>query len=330
MPELIDIVQKLIDSPYATGPDLSKWQAYFKFDLMDFKFVAPALDFVMWKLGFGGTDGHCYEDSMSRLTYAEMEEYPEIFRIGYWYQSSHVPWKVQFDFLCKIVDSMDIDMIHIDGEKIYNIRSWEFAYETEQMIDALIERYPDKKIVLYSNFYIYRDWFRYFRKKFDNYYYHQAQYPYAVWSDITSNFLAFWSGVLTSLNFKPTVPKTRLGRWLLWQFVDRSGLGKFFGVGSKNLDFNMSQLLREDFFDEVGRPERWFDIETPGETIVTPPPEEPVIIDITAPVSPEEPVSTPVEIPDVDENVIPVVEVGSVTRNGNKLSIMLNIDIGGK
>jgi hypothetical protein len=295
---LQEMVQKLIDSKYATGFDLSKWNSSLDFDLIDFKFIAPAVDYVMWRLGFGGSDGRCYEDSLSREIYAELEEYPEVFRIGYWYQSSHVPWRTQFDFLCKIIDSMDVDMIEVDGEKYYNVRSPEFARDTEYMMDALIKRYPDKKIVFYSNFYVYRDWFRAYRPKFDTYLYHQAQYPYAAWTEFTAKFMLFWDGLIASLKTKPYLPPTRKGKWLLWQFVDRSGLGKFFGVGSPNLDFNISLLLREAFFDLVRRPARWFDVETP------------------------EPIEDPVEEP-VEEAL--TVEVGSIARDDNSLTITINI-----
>ncbi len=315
MATLIDIIQKMVESEYATGPDMSRWQDGVNFDAADLKFIAPALDFVMYKLGFGGTDGVCYEDPKASETAAELEEHPEIFRIGYWYMSSHVPWQQQFAFFCALIDKYGIDMVSVDGEKIYNVRSQRFARDTMLMMDALIERYPDKMVDMYSNFYIYRDWFRAFYPKFDSYYYHQAQYPYAAWTNITASFMNFWAGVFAGFGFKPTVPPSRKGRWLLWQFVDRSGLGKYFGVGSPNLDFNISKLKREEFFDLVGRPERWFDVET-GETTVTP--GEMVVV------IPGEPVSSPVEIPYTGENV-PTVEVGSVGVDGKTLSITLNI-----
>jgi len=289
---LEQIVQKLIDSKYATGFDLSKWNASLNFNLVDFRYIAPAVDFVMWRLGYGATDGKCYEDSLSREIYAHLEEYPEVFRIGYWYFSSHVPWKKQFDFVCAIVDSMDVDMIEVDCEKIYNVRSSTFARDAEYMIDALTKRYPEKRIVCYSNFYTYRDWFRFFRPKFDTFLYHQAQYPYAAWNNLTAKFLLFWSGVFASLKTKPYLPPSRKGRWLLWQFVDRSGLGKFFGVGSVNLDFNISQLVRSAFFDLVIRPKRWFDVEK----------DDPK-----------------------DEEKELTVEVGSIVRSGDTLTIEINI-----
>ena len=132
--ELLDL---LINSPYATGVDVSKWQDSFDIDLVDVRMALEVLDFVMLRAGYGSTDGRAYIDPKFNEFFLELVQHPEPLRAVYWYFSSHVAWEVQRDKLFAIIDGLDIDFLVLDFERHYNVKSAGFALTAVRMLKAI-------------------------------------------------------------------------------------------------------------------------------------------------------------------------------------------------
>ena len=45
--------------------------------------------------------------------------------------------------------------------------------------------------------------------------------------------------------------------WEIWQVADKTGFGKFLGLGTRDVDFNITKRIRSKFIEWLGKPKRW-------------------------------------------------------------------------
>lgn len=255
-----NILTVLEESQFATGIDISYYNDKFDIDIATEPDVLEILDFVILRAGFGSKSGSAYKDTKFDIFYSELEEHPLPLRGAYWYFSSNVNWKIQADKFISILKDKDIDFIVLDIEKYYNKKSEDFAYNAMNWLEYITETFKNKRILIYSNKYIYRDWIRIFTPKCDNYPYWQAQYWWSTWkvsNSLLARFMIFLQGVFTSGNIDPSLPSSREGRWDIWQVGDKTNLAKSLGVGGTNLDINVTNKTKEEFIEWIGVPSRW-------------------------------------------------------------------------
>lgn len=251
------ILDKIAASPYATGIDLSKWNELFDIDTAVFKDVHDVLDFVMIRAGYGAADGTIHKDEKFDVYWGELLQHPETLRAVYWYFSSHSSWEAQRDKLFSIMENKDFDFWELDFEKRYNVQSAGFALTAIRFVKAMAREYPNKRVLIYSNKYDYRDWLRSETVECDLIPYHHAQYPWTSWDNITAYFLKWWDGVFTNRTYQPALPPSRGGSWDIWQVGANTDVGKLLGLGSEDVDVNVSKKKFNDFVMWVGWPKRW-------------------------------------------------------------------------
>jgi hypothetical protein len=177
-------------------------------------------------------------------------EHPMIVRDAYHYLSSHSPWTKQYDKFMKSLDGMDVDIFTLDGEKIYNVRSGQFAGYAYYFMKQLEKDFPDKPRKFYSNRWDYQDWFDYYYD-FDQFDYHHAQYPWSRWDNVDPYWLPSLYQTLTDIFTgirKPELPPSRKENdYVMWQVGANTGLGYELGFGVDYLDINVSRLPLEEF-----------------------------------------------------------------------------------
>jgi len=263
---LLSLQQQLIEiianSPYFTSIDLSKWKESFDIDTEDLEVILQILDGVIIRMGYGGaTTGNAYKDIRFDEFWAELLQHPEIIRMFYWYFSSETLWELQRDKIFEILEEIgdDWEVFWVDMEAINNKRSAGFALTGLRLAKAIKAKYPDKKVGIYSNKYIYQDWLRYYSEEYDDWDMWIAQYPWADWvASISSYFVNWWNQVFTTLTKRPPMPASRgADDWELWQIGDKTGLGNFLGLGKPNVDFNISRRSLGGFKDWIGNVKRW-------------------------------------------------------------------------
>ena len=164
------------------------------------------------------------------------------------------------------LDGKDFDFFVVDVEAAYNSPSLSFANAALRMVEALQVAFPHKKVLIYANRPDYDRLLRQYTPAVDDIPLWIAQYPWRSWlSDFFSNFKEWWYNLFILGEKRPVLPKSRgEDDWTLWQVIDASGLGREFGFDSDELDFNVSRLLKGDFIDWVGIPERWENYQPPN------------------------------------------------------------------
>ena len=246
-------LQVLVNSGRAIGIDISVYND--KLDIAQAK-VIP--DYVIMRAGLGLQSGGIVKDLRFDNHYAELKKHPEILRGMYWYMSCHSPWKNQFNFYKNIIDNIDIDFICVDFESLFNINTLGyFAYATIDMLSALEDEYPTKRVILYSRKGIYEDWLRHYTSQVDSFPYWHAQYGFINWIDANQTKLIEWLNNITLGIMHPNIPSSRGDNWQIWQIGDRTGLASDFGLTGSNVDVNITRLSKNDFINWIGKPARW-------------------------------------------------------------------------
>ena len=263
----------MIDSPFATGVDISSWGSKFDIDTEDLVTVLLILDFVVLRMGYGGWGSKRPEkDSRFDEFWQELLDHPEIIRMFYWYFQSETPWEDQLEFVCSMLDDIgdDWEVFWLDLESLNNNKSAGFALTAVRFLKAMQRRYPNKKIGLYANRYFYNSWLKFYTDEFVNWPLWVAAYPWSNWlKNLTSYFYEWWEKVYATLTNRPTMPKGRSeDNWEIWQVGANTGFGKFLGIGTRDIDLNISRRIKSEFVEWLGKPERW------GNKPIEPPVEE--------------------------------------------------------
>jgi hypothetical protein len=253
---------KLLDmialSPNATGIDISYWQSKFDIDKLDTEKILAILDFVFLRIGYGSQDGKIKEDHKFREFWQELVDHPEILRGLYWYFSSHSSWEEQRDAVFEILDSLNghWEMFALDFESLYNKKSAGFALSAVRFMKAVQKRYPGKRVLLYAGKYDYSGWLKFYTDEVDDWALWHAQYPWQHWYNLTAWFMNWWGGIFAKLAKSPSLAKSRDGRYEIWQVAAKTLLGRALGVGSLDVDINISRRTLKDFTEWLGVPER--------------------------------------------------------------------------
>lgn len=254
--KILDIIK---NSNLATGVDTSRYNISVDWDAAEYTQTLDIVDYAMIRVSSGVSDGTVYIDPLLEEQYTELEQHPHVVRDGYHYLSSHSKWTKQYDKFLEGIDGKTFDILTLDCEKIYNVRSREFAGFAYSFLVQLKTDFPDKQVKIYSNKYDYQDWFQYYYD-FDKFPYHHAQYPWSRWN--VENYLIdrlFQS--LTNIftgKTKPNLPASRgADGYELWQIGANTGIGHELGYGADYLDVNVSRRSLEDFREWSGLYKRW-------------------------------------------------------------------------
>jgi GH25 family lysozyme M1 (1,4-beta-N-acetylmuramidase) len=252
------ILEVIKASHLATGVDVSKYNGGVDFDEAEFIDTLDVIDYMMVRASSGVADGTVYIDPMMEKFYAELTEYPHIVRDAYHYLSSHSSWIKQYDVFMEAIDGLDFDILTVDGERIYNVKSAQFAGYAYYFLKQLQKDFPNKRVKFYSNKYDYFDWFdRYY--DFDQFDYHHAQYPWARWDNVNTYYLQQFYQFINdtfSGNYKPNLPPSR-NDYIVWQVAAYTGIGKELGFQADYLDINVSSMPLEEFRTWAHLYDRW-------------------------------------------------------------------------
>ena len=254
----------IIDSPFATGIDISSWREKFDIDTEDLRIILLILDFVVLRMGYGGYGSHKpTKDKKFDEYWQELLDHPEIIRMFYWYFQSETPWEDQLEFVCDMLDKFggNWEAFWLDLESINNHKSAGYALTAVRFLKEMQRRYPDKKIGIYANRYFYHDWLRKYTKEVDNWPLYIAMYPWKNWvSNLTYAFFKWFDKVFATLTDRPTMPYGRgEDDWEIWQVGAKTGFGKFLGTGNRDVDFNITRRIKSKFVEWLGKPKRWSD-----------------------------------------------------------------------
>ena len=257
------VLETIQNSHLATGADFSVYNKSVDFDTAEFAGALDVMDFAMVRGSSGRADGTVYVDPNLDVYYAELVQHPQIVRDIYHYLSSESKWTKQYGYLLQAMDGKDFDIITLDGERIYNVKSEEFAGYAYYFLKQLKLDFPTKRVKFYSNRYDYMGWFQ-GPYNFDEFDYHHAQYPWARWDNVNAYYLqqfyAFLNGVFTNQTAEPNLPDSRKGKpndYVMWQVGAYTGIGLELGFGADWLDINVSKLPLEDFRQWAGLYNRW-------------------------------------------------------------------------
>jgi hypothetical protein len=253
--KILEVIQA---SDLATGVDVSRYNTGVSFDEAEFQGVLDVVDYMMVRASSGRADGTVYIDPALDKFYAELEAYPHIVRDAYHYLSSASSWTKQYDVFMAAIDGLDFEILTLDGERIYNVKSAQFAGYAYYFLMQLQKDFPDKRVKFYSNKYDYFDWFdRYY--DFDKFDYHHAQYPWARWDNVSAYYLPqlyqFIEDVFSGA-YKPNLPPSR-SDYIMWQVGANTGIGLELGFGADYLDVNVSSMMLEELREWSGLFKRW-------------------------------------------------------------------------
>lgn len=253
--KILEIIQS---SHLATGADFSVYNSSVDFDTAEFAGALEVMDFAMLRGSSGRADGTVYIDSKLDDFYAELVQHPMIVRDVYHYLSSASKWTKQYDTFLKAMDGKDFDILTLDGERIYNVKSEQFSGYAYYFLKQLQLDFPAKRVKFYSNRYDYMGWFQ-GPYNFDEFDYQHAQYPWARWDNVNAYYLqqfyAFMNNVFTTQATKPNLPDSRKGKdndYVMWQVGSYTGIGLELGFGADWLDINVSKLPLEEFRQWAG------------------------------------------------------------------------------
>lgn len=265
------ILEIIRGSHLATGVDVSRYNQSVDFDTAEYAHVLEVVDYCMVRGSTGVADGTVYIDPLLNHYYAELQQHPHVVRDVYHYLSSHSPWTKQYDTFMQAIDGKQFEILTLDGEKIYNVRSKEFAHAAHSFMLQLINDFPTKRVKFYSNRYDYQDWFNYFYN-FDQFDYHHAQYPWARWDNVEPWRLPHLYQSLTEMFTgvsKPNLPSSRAADgYVMWQVGAYTGIGEELGFGADYLDVNVSRLPLQEFLQWSGIYKRWQPGESEGNDMV--------------------------------------------------------------
>jgi hypothetical protein len=234
-------------SKRATGADFSHHKGEWEITEENLPLLKLIMDFVILRAGYGAADGRNYKDRRFDENYAKVIKWlSDKIRGVYWYFSSNVDWKSQFDAMMEYCKGKTFHFYALDFERIYNKKSKAFAEGAIYFLKELQTKFPDKKIFIYIGYYGYRDWMKPYTDEVDNFYIWYARYPWKNWVEtFTQWFRTYWTRfiqgeVTTTLPKGMKVPEIR-------QIVGKSGIGHESGFDSDSLDFNIAEKELEDF-----------------------------------------------------------------------------------
>jgi len=237
----------------AQGVDVSRWQGWFRPET-----ATQRIDFAAQKL----TDGFNYTDSKANEMWSGVKQVE--MRGAYHYQRSGVSWLAQANYFLDVASKYDHHFFALDVEIYNNSLNDSFWADMYRIIHHWTEQAPSKKIVLYSNRYLFVD-FIYPRIK--------AIYGGTGLTWLVDNvniwYAQYWNE--PSVDKDPALP-TWMKTWRFWQITASYFAGANWGVQSKEVDV--------DVFN--GTPEQmraWLGISTqppvepdPPPVVVDPPP----------------------------------------------------------
>jgi len=246
------LILMLLNTVHAIIIDISKWQAWFDLDapgvMAD---ILTAIDGIIIRIGYANAWG-IYKDPKAESYYAEMEQHPEPVRGLYFYFSPFQPWENQVAKFLEWIKEKSFDFILWDVEEQPTTEALWASYSITgiRALKTLQRAYPNKRVIVYTRKDIYIK-LRKYSAEWDNWPYHHAQYPFGTWA-ILSEWILTILGKIISGKGTPDLPPSRNGRYTLRQFGDKTGLGKEFGVGSNNIDINVTRETRADFIRWLG------------------------------------------------------------------------------
>lgn len=282
------MIDLILNTEFATGADVSHWKGEWNLANVDIDMFEKAMDFMILRAGYGAADGKSYKDRMFDSHYKVLLNYPKILRGVYWYFSSNSKWETQFNNFMSYVGDKDFDFYALDFEEAYNDRSSKFANDAISFLKALKER-TGKRVILYCGDNTYDNWLSPYTNKADDWPLWTPHYPWYNWvnwdkwsSGTVAEFKHWWEYIFKHAYYMddsgkrwPYMPKARaVDDYVIWQMIAASGLGKRMGFVSDELDFNITNMKKEEFIQWIGVPERWGDVPEP--------PVEPPNIDITS------------------------------------------------
>lgn len=199
----------------ATGIDVSKYDKWF-----DPKQSIHQIDFVIQRVGYGGSLGGCVKDEKFNVLYPAVREIP--IRGGYWYINSHVNWKRQADFYLESVLGKEYHFHDCDFESDYNEMSLGFGSEAMEWINYVAIE-TKQKVLQYSNASCYD--------------------AYLSWDKRTKNvplWMAWPNEPIDEQTTEPYLPKKRKAKdWTFWQHSYNNLVGHEWGVGSADVDLDV-------------------------------------------------------------------------------------------
>jgi len=257
------LIELILNTIYAVLIDISKWQAYFDLDIALIRDIIRAVDGVIIRAGFANASG-VFKDLLFEDNYRELEQHPETLRGVYFYFSPFWPWEDQVNKFLEWIRGKDFDWIELDVEESPTTETLKASYSITgiRALKAIQRAYPGKKIITYSRKDRYNE-LRKYSAEWDDFPYHHAQYPYYTWGTLTENILAYLAKIFSGIG-TINLPASRNGDYSIWQFGDKTGLGADVGVGSRDVDINITKETRADFINWVGVPARWSGDEPPA------------------------------------------------------------------
>ena len=266
-----EILQEIVVSGHATGPDISKWNVNYDLDEApaDVEAALEATDFIDARGMVTYQSGWIDIYPKLEQNYQEMEQHPDKVRIIYGFLNKSRKWTDQYEKFTEAIDGKDFEIHEADAEHhgLYNnimnspADANRFAGITYNFLRQLEKDFPHKIPMLYTNYPTYVIMRQYY-PDLDRFPLHYARFPYDYWYNLSANwepsFRAWIKDVFSGVK-QPILPPTRLpSQWEIWQLGDKTGLGYELGVsGSDNIDINISRRLLEDFREWAGLYKRW-------------------------------------------------------------------------
>ena len=168
-------------------------------------------------------------------------------RGAYHYFSSNVPWEVQAKFFVEQVKDKGFHFYALDFERAFNNKSAGFASTAQKWMQYVADA-TGKKVVLYTNPSTYKDWLL----------------PYGNWMIMWPLWVAQWPWFPKPETGRPNMTGMKRSDWILWQYSgDGNRKGAMYGVGSRDVDEDVSNGTVEEFYE-------WAGVEIPTE----PPPDD--------------------------------------------------------
>jgi GH25 family lysozyme M1 (1,4-beta-N-acetylmuramidase) len=200
----------------AFGIDVSKWDASIP--------PSPDVDFIIQRASYGGWWASHRDEKFIQFLPSVMSV---PIRGAYHYFSSKRSWKEQADKFLSVVSGLDYHFYVCDVETLYNDMNKTFIASAMEWCKYVHEK-TGKKVVLYSNYYVYRDYIH----AYDGVRASQYDFWFAWYPDTIP--------VNTRDNFQPPLPPGRKS-WSLWQFSpgESNDFGTPLGIGRRGVDVNV-------------------------------------------------------------------------------------------
>ena len=160
--------------PRAEGIDISKWVGEWE------PTAGKIIDFSIVRASYGTSSG-TYTDErweQNRETLFETYDMSPIIRGSYHYLSSEWPWKAQANHFLGLIEGLDLHIVALDFEKLFNFTSQKFALDAIDFLRYITIRRPDTTVVLYSGVYVIKDWMNPHTQEWLNWPLWVARYPF--------------------------------------------------------------------------------------------------------------------------------------------------------